>query len=161
MTARSPTWTRKSGLGVSLFGLGVAVGDMTTTASTTFFITAVGQNHLLHNNGNGTLPTSPSPRDSGDRTEFSTGAAWVDYDRDGKLDLVVANYVQWVRENRPSILRRSMARTNPTARAESYKGTSARLWHNLGNGKFEDATQKADATSQPQRVSCRHPRLQQ
>ena len=73
--------------------------------------------------------------------EFSTSAAWVDYDRDGKLDLVVANYVQWSIEGD---LRCTLDGTHKSyCTPESYKGTSARLWHNLGAGKFEDVTQKA------------------
>ncbi|MBZ5666994.1 MAG: CRTAC1 family protein [Acidobacteriia bacterium] len=73
--------------------------------------------------------------------EFSTGAAWVDYDRDGKLDLVVANYVQWSEQTDLYCTLDGSHKSYCTP--ESYKGTSARLWHNLGNGKFEDATQKA------------------
>jgi enediyne biosynthesis protein E4 len=73
--------------------------------------------------------------------EFSTSAAWVDYDRDGKLDLVVANYVQWSEQTDLYCTLDGSHKSYCTP--ESYKGTSARLWHNLGNGKFEDATQKA------------------
>jgi hypothetical protein len=73
--------------------------------------------------------------------EFSTSAAWVDYDRDGKLDLVVGNYVQWSVE---SDLFCTIDGTHKSyCTPESYKGATARLWHNLGNGKFEDATEKA------------------
>jgi hypothetical protein len=80
--------------------------------------------------------------------EFSTSAAWVDYDRDGKLDLVVANYVKWSLQGDLYCTIDGAHKSYCTP--ESYKGTSARLWHNLGNGKFEDATQKAkfyDTTS--------------
>ena len=72
--------------------------------------------------------------------EFSTSAAWVDYDRDGKLDLVVSNYVQWSEKGDLYCTLDGAHKSYCTP--ESYKGTSARLWHNLG-GKFEDATQKA------------------
>jgi len=65
----------------------------------------------------------------------------VDYDRDGKLDLVVANYVQWSEKDDLYCTLDGAHKSYCTP--ESYKGTSARLWHNLGNGKFEDATQKA------------------
>ena len=73
--------------------------------------------------------------------EFSTSAAWVDYDRDGKLDLVVANYVQWSEQSDLYCTLDGAHKSYCTP--ESYKGTSVRLWHNLGDGKFEDATQKA------------------
>ena len=65
----------------------------------------------------------------------------MDYDRDGKLDLVVANYVQWSQQSDLYCTLDGAHKSYCTP--ESYKGTSVRLWHNLGNGKFEDATQKA------------------
>jgi hypothetical protein len=74
--------------------------------------------------------------------EFSTSAAWVDYDRDGKLDLVVANYVQWSVQG--DIYCTLDGANKSYCTPESYKGSSARLWHNLGGGKFEDATAKAN-----------------
>ena len=133
--------TRKAGLAVSMFGLGVAVGDYDNDGFEDLFITALGQSHLFHNNGNGTFSDVTKAAGLWGPNEFSTGAAWVDYDRDGKLDLVVANYVQW------SIAGDLFCTLDGTHKSyctpESYKGSSARLWHNLGNGKFEDATQKA------------------
>ncbi len=73
---------------------------------------------------------------------FGTSAAWLDYDKDGKLDLFVANYVQWSRDRATSGAR-STAPPSPTARPESYKGTASKLYRNLGGGKFEDVSQKA------------------
>ncbi len=73
--------------------------------------------------------------------EFSTSAAWVDYDRDGKLDLIVVNYVQWSPQGDIYCTLDGTHKSYCTP--ESYKGASVRLWHNLGNGKFEDATAKA------------------
>ncbi|HYL46584.1 MAG TPA: CRTAC1 family protein, partial [Candidatus Limnocylindrales bacterium] len=73
--------------------------------------------------------------------EFSTSVAWVDYDRDGKLDLVVANYVQWSPET--DLYCTLDGKTKSYCTPESYKGASLRLWHNRGDGSFEEATQKA------------------
>src|SRR5256714_14242372 len=133
--------TAKAGLAVSMYGLGVAIGDYDNDGYDDIVVTALGQSRLFHNNGNGTFADVTSSAGLSGISEFSTSAAWVDYDRDGKLDLVVANYVQWT----PATdLRCTLDGTHKSyCTPESYKGVSARLWHNLGNGKFEDVTKKA------------------
>jgi hypothetical protein len=133
--------THKAGLDVPMYGLGVAVGDYDNDGYDDLFITAVGQSRLFHNNGNGTFTDVTKAAGLWGPNEFSTSAAWVDYDRDGKLDLVVANYVQWLEKGDLYCTLDGVHKSYCTP--ESYKGSSARLWHNLGNGKFEDATQKA------------------
>jgi hypothetical protein len=133
--------TRKAGLAVPMFGLGVAVGDYDNDGFDDLFVTALGQNHLFHNNGNGTFTDVTKSSGLWGPNEFSTSAAWVDYDRDGKLDLVVANYVQWTEQTDLYCTLDGAHKSYCTP--ESYKGTSLRLWHNLGGGKFVDATQKA------------------
>ncbi len=133
--------TRKAGLAVPMFGLGVAVGDYDNDGFDDIFITALGQSYLFHNNGNGTFTDVTKAAGMWGPNEFSTSAAWVDYDRDGKLDLVVANYVQWSEQGDLYCTLDGTHKSYCTP--ESYKGTSVRLWHNLGGGKFEDATQKA------------------
>ena len=133
--------TRKAGLAVPMFGLGAAIADYDNDGFDDIFITALGQSHLFHNNGNGTFTEVTKAAGMWGPNEFSTSAAWVDYDRDGKLDLVVANYVQW---SEPGDLYCTLDGAHKSyCTPESYKGTSVRLWHNLGSGKFEDATQKA------------------
>ena len=133
--------TRKAGLDIAMYGLGAAVGDYDNDGFDDLFITALGQSHLFHNNGNGTFTDVTKSAGLLGPNEFSTSAAWLDYDRDGKLDLVVANYVQWSSQNDLYCTLDGSHKSYCTP--ESYKGTSTRLWHNLGNGKFEDATQKA------------------
>jgi len=133
--------TVKAGLAVSMVGMGVAVGDYNNDGYDDIFVTAVGQSHLFRNNGNGTFTDVTKAAGLWGPNEFSTSAAWVDYDRDGKLDLVVANYVQWSMKGDLFCTLDGTHKSYCTP--ESYKGTSVRLWHNLGNGKFEDATQKA------------------
>src|SRR5437660_3071269 len=91
--------TRKAGLAVSMFGLGVAVGDYDNDGYDDLFISALGQSHLFHNNGNGTFTDVTKAAGLWGPNELSTTAAWVDYDNDGKLDLIVGNYVQWSPEH--------------------------------------------------------------
>jgi len=133
--------TRKAGLDVEMFGMGVAVGDYDNDGYDDLFVTAMGQSHLFHNNGNGTFTDVTQKAGLMGPKEFSTSAAWVDYDRDGKLDLVVGNYVQWSIESDLYCTLDGKGKSYCTP--ESYKGTAVRLWHNRGDGTFEDATKKA------------------
>jgi len=133
--------TRQSGLAVPMFGFGVAIGDYDNDGLDDLFVSALGQSHLFHNNGNGTFSDVTKTAGMWGTNEFSASAAWVDYDRDGKLDLVIANYVQW--SEKGDLYCSIDGAHKSYCTPESYKGTSLRLWHNLGGGKFEDATQKA------------------
>ena len=133
--------TRQAGLAVPMFGMGVAVGDYDNDGFDDIFVSALGQSHLFHNNGNGTFTDVTKSAGMWGPSEFSTSAAWVDYDRDGKLDLVVANYVQWTEQTDLYCTLDGAHKSYCTP--ESYKGMSVRLWHNLGGGKFEDATHQA------------------
>jgi hypothetical protein len=133
--------TAKAGLAIRLYGMGVAVGDYDNDGHDDVFISALGQSHLFHNNGNGTFTDVTKASGLWGPNEFSTSAAWVDYDNDGKLDLIVGNYVQW---SPATDLFCTLDGTHKSyCTPESYKGSSVRLWHNLGNGRFEDATGKA------------------
>src|SRR6266566_695304 len=103
---------------------------------------------LYHNNHNGTFTDATRKAGLHAPKGFSTSAAWVDYDKDGHLDLVVGNYVQWTPET--DLYCTLDGKSKSYCTPESYKGTAVRLWHNRGNGTFEDVTQKAglgDATS--------------
>ena len=133
--------THKAGLDVEMFGMGVAVGDYDNDGYDDLFVTALGQSRLFRNNGNGTFTDVTQKAGLMGPKEFSTSAAWVDYDRDGKLDLVVANYVQWSLEG--DLYCTLDGKSKSYCTPESYKGTSVRLWHNRGDGTFEDVTKKA------------------
>ena len=133
--------TQKAGLAVEMYGMGVAIADFDNDGYDDIFVTALGQNRLFHNNGDGTFTDVTKKAGLWGPNEFSTSAAWVDYDRDGRLDLVVANYVQWSPDN--DIYCAIDGKTKSYCTPEPYKGTSVRLWHNRGDGTFEDATQKA------------------
>jgi len=133
--------THSAGLDVELFGMGVAVGDYDNDGFEDLFVTAYGQNRLFHNNGNGTFTDATQKAGLLGPKEFSTSAAWVDYDKDGYLDLVVGNYVQWTPET--DLYCTLDGKSKSYCTPESYKGTSVRLWHNRGDGTFEDVTQRA------------------
>ena len=133
--------THKAGLDVEMYGIGVAVGDYDNDGYDDLFVTAYGQSRLFHNNGNGTFTDVTQKAGLSQVNEFSTSAAWVDYDKDGRLDLVVGNYVQWSPEN--DLYCTMDGKNKSYCTPESYKGSSVRLWHNDGGGKFSDVTQKA------------------
>jgi hypothetical protein len=133
--------THKAGLDVEMYGIGVAVGDFDNDGYDDLFVTAYGQSRLFHNNGNGTFTDVTHKSRLAGVKEFSTSAAWVDYDKDGRLDLVVGNYVQWSPEN--DLYCTMDGKNKSYCTPESYKGTSVRLWHNNGDGTFTDVTQKA------------------
>lgn len=145
--------TRGSGLDVEIYGLGVAVADYDNDGRQDVYITALGGDHLFHNEGGGRF--RDVTRESGiGNASFSAGAAWLDYDRDGKLDLFVANYVQWTPQG--DIWCSLDGSTKSYCTPESYKGSSSKLYNNLGGGKFADVTDKAglaDPTSKSLGVS--------
>ena len=133
--------TSEAGLSVELYGMGVAVGDYDNDGNDDLFISAVGPNRLFRNTGDESF--SDVTREAGLEagSGFSTSAAWVDVDRDGHLDLVVADYVQWSPETDLFCTLDGTSKSYCTP--ESYQGASARLWRNLGDGRFEDVTRKA------------------
>jgi len=133
--------THKAGLDVEMYGMGVAVGDYDNDGFDDLFVTALGQSRLFHNNGNGTFTDLTQKAGLSGPRELSTSAAWVDFDKDGQLDLVVGNYVQWTQET--DLYCTLDGKSKSYCTPESYKGTAARLWHNRGDGTFEDVTQKA------------------
>ena len=132
--------TRGSGLDVEMYGIGVAVADYDNDGRDDVYITALEGDHLFHNEGNGKFKDVTAA--SGIKNaNFGTSAAWLDYDRDGKLDLFVANYVQWTQKD--DLWCSLDGNVKSYCTPESYKGTSSKLFHNLGGGRFEDVTNKA------------------
>jgi enediyne biosynthesis protein E4 len=139
--------TAHAGLGRSVWAFGVTVGDYDNDGFDDIFITCWGSNILFHNNGDGTF-TDVTEKAGLLRTgvHFGSGCTWVDYDRDGRLDLFVSHYVVFDREK---IQPRGK---NPACNWRGlpvYCGPMGlqhepcRLYRNNGDGTFTDVSEKA------------------
>jgi hypothetical protein len=135
--------TAETGLNVEMYGMGVAVGDFDNDGFDDIYITGVGGCRLFHNEGSGAarhfkdITASAGVSSPG----WATSATWVDYDRDGKLDLFVCHYVQWSQKTDQFF---SVDNVNKTyATPQQYPGETCRLYHNEGGGKFTDVTKAA------------------
>jgi len=132
--------TARSGLDVEMYGMGAAVGDFDNDGWDDLYITGLGEARLFHNEHNGTF--KDVTKSAGvNNTGFGASAVWLDYDRDGKLDLFVTNYVKW--SEKGDIVCKLDGVHKSYCTPEAYKGDTCRLFHNLGNGRFEDVTEKA------------------
>jgi hypothetical protein len=130
--------TTHAGLDVEMYGMGVAVGDYDNDGFPDILITCVGQNRLFHNTGKGTFVDVTAASGLGKRSAFSTSALWFDYDRDGLLDLFVCNYVKWSPER--DVFCSLDGKHKSYCTPEAYRGETCWLFHNRGNGTFEDVT---------------------
>lgn len=133
--------TKQAGLDIELYGMGLAVADFDNDGYQDLYLTAVGQSRLFRNNRKGAFLDITSASGLGNREAFSTSALWFDYDRDGLLDLLVANYVRWSPDLdvRCSLDGKSKSYCTP----EAYRGSTSWLFRNKGAGKFEDVTAKS------------------
>jgi len=130
--------TRKAGLDVEMYGMGVAVGDYNNDGFPDILITCVGQNRLFKNSGKGTFVDVTNSSGLGRRQALSTSALWFDFDRDGRLDLFVCNYVKWSPEH--DVFCSLDGKHKSYCTPEAYRGETCWLFHNRGDGTFEDVT---------------------
>lgn len=130
--------THRAGLDIEMYGMGVAVGDYDNDGYPDILVTCVGQNVLFKNTGKGTFRDVTKASGLGGRQAFSTSALWFDFDRDGLLDLFVCNYVKWSPEH--DVFCSLDGKNKSYCTPEAYRGETCWLFHNLGNGKFEDVT---------------------
>jgi len=138
--------TVKAGVARSGWGQAVCVGDYDNDGYDDLFVTYFGKNVLYHNNGDGTFTdVSEKAGVAGDGKRWNTGCTFFDYDRDGHLDLFVANYIDMdlrtapVPESGPCLYKGVMVACGPPGLA----GGKNILYHNNGNGTFTDVSEKA------------------
>ena len=146
--------TVKAGLAHTGWGQGVCAGDYDNDGWVDLYVTHWGNNALYHNNGNGTftdVAVKAGVTTGGKFRRWNTGCAFVDYDRDGNLDLFVANYINFDEKTAP------LPETGPC----TYKGTMVAcgppgleggkniLFRNNGDGTFTDVSEKAGILNTP------------
>jgi enediyne biosynthesis protein E4 len=135
--------TEQAGLAVSLYGMGPTVGDFDNDGWLDLFVTAVGKNMLFKNEQGKFVDVTATAGVAGTEADWSTGATFFDYDNDGLLDLFVCNYVQWSRDTDLSQEFSLVGIGRAYGPPAFFKGTYPYLYHNDGNGKFTDVTEKA------------------
>ncbi len=138
--------TAKVGLTATGWGQGVCVGDYDNDGWDDLYVTYYGKNRLYHNNHGVFTEAEDKAGVAGSGKAWGTGCAFVDYDRDGRLDLVVANYVDFDLSTAPAPGERPTCIWKGVPVMCGPRGLSGAkniLYHNRGDGAFEDATTKA------------------
>ena len=132
--------TESSGIVANGYGMGVAIGDINNDGLPDLYVTNLGSNQMYLNKGNGKF--LDVTKESGtDDSRWSTSASFFDYDRDGWLDLMIVNYADFSVTNSPNCFAATTARDYCTPRV--FRAPGNRLFHNKGNGSFEDVTAAA------------------
>ena len=131
-----------------LFGMGAAVGDYDNDGFPDLFVLGYGRCILFHNNGNGTFTDVTDRAGVGNLRKWGSSAAWFDYDNDGLLDLVIANYVDWSPEQNfwcgdkgPGL--------RSYCHPDVYRGQPPTLYHNNGDGTFSDVSKRSGVGIRP------------
>lgn len=141
--------TDKAGVGArGLFGMGVAVGDYDNDGFPDLLVLGYGRCVLYHNNGNGTFTDVTERAGVANSGRWASSAAWFDYDNDGRLDLVIANYIDWSPERNfwcgdhgPGM--------RSYCHPDDYNGEPPTLYHNNGDGTFTDVSKKSGLGLKP------------
>ncbi len=127
--------TEEAGVGGPWYSMGITVGDYDNNGYPDIYLSNYGENVLLHNEGDGTFKDATSRAGVGGSKRFSVGAAWFDYDNDGYLDLYVGNYLDFDPEYKYYYAPDGFP--GPLA----YDSQPDVLFHNNGDGSFEDVTE--------------------
>lgn len=133
--------TKEAGLAIPMYGQGCAVGDFDNDGYDDLYVSCVGPGRLFRNQGNGRFAnvTANSGLDACSRWSWHTSAAWLDYDRDGLLDLFVCRYVRWS----PELNFTPRSAGKPTySGPDHYQAEHSELFRNLGHGRFQDVSKK-------------------
>ena len=135
--------TAKAGVSAEgLFGMGVAVGDYDNDGFPDLLVLGYGRCILYHNNGNGTFTDVTAHAGVANAGRWASSAAWFDYDNDGRLDLIIANYVDWSPERNFYCGDRGPGMRS-YCHPDDFHGEPPTLFHNNGDGTFRDVSQSS------------------
>ena len=135
--------TAKAGVGAEdLFGMGVAVGDYDHDGFPDLFVLGHGRCILYHNNGDGTFTDMTAHAHVENSEHWASSAAWFDYDNDGQLDLVIANYVDWSPERNFYCGDRGPGMRS-YCHPDDFNPEPPTLFHNNGDGTFTDVSKSS------------------
>ncbi len=141
--------TASAGVGAEgLFGMGVAVGDYDNDGFPDLFVLGYGRCILYHNTGHGTFTDVTARAGVADLGRWASSAAWFDYDNDGRLDLVIANYVNWT-PGRNFYCGDRGPGMRSYCHPDAYHGQPATLYHNNGDGTFTDVSLASGVGAEP------------
>lgn len=138
--------TADAGLKITCFGMGAAIGDYDNDGWTDLYITTLGNNLLLRNDHGRFIDVTAQADVAGLDTDWSTAAAFIDYDNDGDLDLFVGNYVLWSRKIDLEIGFQLTGLGRAFGAPNHFTGANNRLYRNEGNGRFTDVSLAAGIT---------------
>ena len=132
-----------AGLATKLYGMGVAIGDYDNDGLVDVFVTGVGGSRLFRNLGGQFQDLTQEAGVGGTAADWSTCAAWFDYDNDGRLDLFVGNYVRWSKEIDLEVGYKIDGATRAYGQPMNFQGAFPYLYHNDGNGKFSEVAARS------------------
>jgi hypothetical protein len=135
--------TQKAGVGAEgLYGMGIAVGDYDNDGFPDLFVCGYGRCILYHNNGDGTFSDVTVHAGVGNSGRWASSAAWFDCDNDGRLDLVIANYVDWSPERNFYCGDRAPGMRS-YCHPDDFNPEPPTLYHNNGDGTFTDVSKSS------------------
>lgn len=132
--------TQQSGIVANGYGMGAAVGDVNNDGLADLYLSNLGSNQLYLNKGGGKF-VDFTKESGADDPRWTTSASFLDYDRDGWLDLMLVNYAEFSTNNSPNCYAATTARDYCTPRV--FRSPGNRLLRNKGQGVFEDVTVSA------------------
>src|SRR5687767_15079765 len=130
--------TRASGIRTRGYGMGAATGDIDNDGDVDLYVTGFGRNQLFRNNGDGTFSDASAASGTDDPVSWGVSAAFLDFDRDGWLDLFVGNYLRYSLATHIDCV--GVAGLPDYCRPSAYRPQPSRLYRNKGNGTFVDVT---------------------